>query len=73
MANKIQTYVELGVGDIALCCDHETGEKLIKEIDSSIADWDFTLCMAKWFISQLREEREAVGETFDIGELIDGN
>lgn len=73
MKTKIQTYVELDVEDIAMSCDHETGEKLIKDIDKSIADLDFTLAIAKWFISQLREEREAIGETFDIGKLIDGS
>lgn len=73
MRSKIHIHTSIDVEDVAMCCDYETGGKLIKEIDSSMADLDFTLAMAKWFISQLREEFEAVGEAFDIRELIDGN
>jgi hypothetical protein len=50
--------------------DYNGVKNIIKQIDLGIADYEFTLYFAKWFVKQLKEEHKAVGEEFDINELL---
>ena len=50
--------------------NHDEIESLIRSLDANMRDYDFTLSLAKHFVSELISECEASGEIFDVNTLL---
>lgn len=51
----IPVMAEVSVDTITEYLNHETAEHLIKEADLRMADMDFTLMLAKYFVKEILE------------------
>lgn len=65
----ILSKVAIKEQDIIEALDYDDAAKLIKAIDLSVADYDFTWNLAKYLIQELADECAAGGEEFNLDEL----
>ena len=61
---------DVDIDDIAVQVDHDEGAELIKAIDLQMADFEFTVDMAKYFVGEVAKEYEADGKKMDLSKFL---
>jgi hypothetical protein len=73
MDKKIHVTAEVFISDLASmindALDHDQTAEFVKTLDAEVADWDFTLSLAKWFLSQILMCKEEVQVREYLNEL----